>query len=213
MVDISDMAREAALAIDNALPYLIWNKNDLKKLSWAIGPVKGFIWSKALLSAVKGQVIDDFMCCVRAAGYPKEEYSKLRRAFRFVYGATEVLPHRHWEISRTRIAISPLYEVAHLLERMAVFNTLESRFFRTPIDLAVLSITEATSIDSASAFRGGTCSTMETLLMMERDPVRGESNFRTRRQADIQSMISQLRADSLADTSFYNDWVARCNSL
>ena len=61
MVDIADVARESTLAIANARPFLIWNKNDHSKVSWAIEPVKGFIWPKALLSAVKGHVIDDFM--------------------------------------------------------------------------------------------------------------------------------------------------------
>ena len=64
MIDISDMARASALAKANARPFLIGNKSDLKKVSWAIAPVKGVIWSKALLSAVKGRVINDFMRCV-----------------------------------------------------------------------------------------------------------------------------------------------------
>ena len=37
----------------------------------------------------------------------------------------------------------------------------------------------------------------------------GESHFRTQHQADIQSTIAQLRVGSLAETSFYEDWVAR----
>ena len=84
MVDISDMARASTLAISNARPFLIGNKNDLKKVSRAIVPVNGCVWSKALLSAVKGRVINDFMRCVWVAGYPKESYSELRRTFRLV---------------------------------------------------------------------------------------------------------------------------------
>ena len=70
MVDIADMARAATLAISNACPVLIGDKNDPKKVKWAIEPVKGFIWSKALLSAVKGHIINDFICCVRGGGLP-----------------------------------------------------------------------------------------------------------------------------------------------
>ena len=70
MVEIADMDREATLAVDNALLFLIGNKNALKKVSWAIEPAKGFIWSEALLSAVKGRVRNEFICCVRVEGYP-----------------------------------------------------------------------------------------------------------------------------------------------
>ena len=105
MVDIADMARESTLAIANARPCLIGDKNDLKKVSWAIVPVNGFVWSKALLSAVKGRVVNDFMCCVWVADYSNEPYSKLRRMFRLVYGATDVLTNQHWGIWRTLITI------------------------------------------------------------------------------------------------------------
>ena len=66
------MDREATLAIANARPVLIGNKSDLEKVILALVPAKGFRWSKALLSAVKGTVINDFMCCVWVADYPKE---------------------------------------------------------------------------------------------------------------------------------------------
>ena len=64
MVDVGDMAMADTLAIANARPFLIGDKNDLKQVIWAIVPVKGFIWSKALLSAVKGRVINDFTGCL-----------------------------------------------------------------------------------------------------------------------------------------------------
>ena len=213
MVDIADMARASTLAIDNAPPFLIGNTNDHKMGSWAIEPVKEFIWPKALLSAVKGHVINDFMCCVWVSGYPMEAYSELRRMFRFVYGATEVLTNQHMGIWRTPITIFSLYEVVPFPDRMVIFNTLASRFFRTPIGLDVLIITESTAIDSASTFEGKLVLLWEsTLRWKERSSPMG-SNFRTQHQADIQSMIPKLRADSVSDTSFYQDWFARTKAL
>ena len=63
MVEISDMARAASLEIPNARPFLIGNRNDLRKVTWAVEPAKGCIWPKDLLSAVgslKGGTINDF---------------------------------------------------------------------------------------------------------------------------------------------------------
>ena len=68
MVDISDMAGAATLAISDALPFLIGNKNDPREIEWAIEPVNGFVWSKDLVSAVKGRIINDFICCVMGGG-------------------------------------------------------------------------------------------------------------------------------------------------
>ena len=81
MVYISDTGREATLAISDDRPYLIGNKNDPKKVAWAIEPAKGFIWPKELIAAAKGHIVNDFTRCVWGAIYPKEEYKKCEGRF------------------------------------------------------------------------------------------------------------------------------------
>ena len=82
IADISDTTRAAALAISNARPFPIGNKNDLKKAKWAIEPVKGFVWPKELIAAVckiKGGCVNGFLYCVRATSYPKTDYDNIRK--------------------------------------------------------------------------------------------------------------------------------------
>ena len=96
---------------------------------------------------------------------------------------------------------------------MAIVGTSPSRFFRKPVDLDGRIFMEAASGDSTIAFDGPLVLLWEHPYASGGRPRRGEANFRTRRHADRQVMISQLRVDSLADTSFYKDCVARAMDL
>ena len=135
MVEISDTARAASLAISNARPFLIGNKDDLRKIKWAIEPIKGFVWSKELISAVckiKGGCINDLLCCVRGTCYPKADYGDLRKMFRFALASSETLVPQNWEIWRTLLTLFSLYEINTFLEWMDIVNSLETVYIFVP---------------------------------------------------------------------------------
>ena len=78
----------------------------------------------------------------------------MRRAFRYAFDTDAALTPQHWEIWRTLITTFSLYEIAPFPERMAIIDTLESIFIRTPVDLAIVSFSEETSINSANECKG-----------------------------------------------------------
>ena len=88
------------------------------------------------------------------AVFPKWGYRKLRRVWRYTFDTAEVLTPHHWGIWRTLITTFDLYDVIPFLERMAIIDTWESIFIRTPVELASLSFPEETSTDSANERKG-----------------------------------------------------------
>ena len=136
MADISDTASAATLAITNARPFLIGNKNGPMKADWDIEPANGFIWPEELLSAAKGHIVNDFMCCFRG------RYTLRAAILSYAECSGSLTTMRrwqpqHWEIWRALSTQSALYRAIAFLEWMAIVDTLEIIFIKTRIDLAV----------------------------------------------------------------------------
>ena len=75
---------------------------------------------------------------------------------------------QHWEIWCALDTEYSLYDILPFSDWVVTFSRLETMFTRTPIELAVLSFSDANFLDSAHAPQMETNTPMETPTVLER---------------------------------------------
>ena len=153
MSPIENAAEAAKIIFKQIRPTLVRCPKNHKIINDTIEIIRGFVWNRDLVVAVSSGPINDFMHLIKATRISKDRIEFPRQLFRgaFFDGAP-VIP-QHWEIWRTLLSQFLLYEILPFEGWMRIISSLETRFAKSPLDLAILTFSEATVVDTS--FEGG----------------------------------------------------------
>ena len=206
-VDLADPAKAAIIIFQKIRPALIGEKSNPQKVLTTIEPIRGFFWSKNLIRQTTTVPINDFMHCLKGAAVPKDTIDEFSRMFKEAFERTGVAIPEGWDIWRTLITQYNLHEIRPFALWAETVSSLGDRFVRTPFDLAVLTFSEISALDTTLSPQGFLILLWQSSLCWKETYQKHPSLFGERHEQNVRKITKQLRTDSVKQTGFYKDWI------